>query len=103
MPYYNHKQVFDMQKIQKFQFGCIYSAPKASRTYELTFRDGHHLTFRAKNLKTRDSWEQQAVSTYKADSNGAFEEVFFSDGTRLRSDAARKEPEKARGGTAIAV
>jgi hypothetical protein len=78
-----------MQTIQKFQSGRIYSAPKSTKTFELIERDGHLLTFRVRNTKTRDTWEQKSTSTYKADENGAFEEVFFSEGTRLRSDAVR--------------
>ncbi|MBO4536036.1 MAG: hypothetical protein J5702_02395 [Bacteroidales bacterium] len=74
-----------MQKIQKFQFGCIYCAPKSPKTYELIGRYGHFLTFRVKNPKTRDSWKTQTTSFYKADEAGAFEEVLFSDGVRLRS------------------
>ena len=76
-----------MQKIQKFLLGRIYSAPKSTKTYELIERSGHHLTFRVRNPKTKDSWKQTSTSTYKADLSGAFEEVLFSDGVRLRSDA----------------
>ena len=76
-----------MQKIQKFQSGRIYCAPKSVKTYELLDRSGHHLTFRVRNLKTRDSWKQTSTSTFKADLSGAFEEVLFSDGVRLRSNA----------------
>ena len=74
-----------MQKIQKFQFGCIYAAPKSAKPYELIGRYGHFLTFRVRNPKTRDSWKTQITSFYKADEVGAFEEVLFSDGVRLRS------------------
>ena len=77
-----------MQKIQKFQFGHLYSASKSNKTYELLERSGHHLTFRVRNPKTRDSWKQTSTSTYKADETGAFEEVLFSDGVRLNSLAA---------------
>ncbi len=38
-----------MQKIQKFQFGRLYTAPKSTKTYELLDRSGHHLTFRVWN------------------------------------------------------
>jgi len=79
-----------MQKIQKFQLGRIYSAPKSTKTYELLSRDGHRLVFRVRNPKNRDSWKQLGVSTFKADEIGAFEEILFSDGVRLRSDAFRK-------------
>ena len=79
-----------MQKIQKFQFGHVYVVPKSSKTYELLDRDGHSLVFRVRNPKTRDSWKQLGVSTFKADETGAFEEILFSDGVRLRSDAFRK-------------
>lgn len=85
-----------MQKIQKFQTGRLYAAPKSTKTYELINRDGHLLTFRVRNPKTRDSWKQRATSTYKADENGAFEEVLFLDGVRLRSDAWCTDPKKVR-------
>jgi hypothetical protein len=83
-----------MQKIQKFQFGHIYRAPKSTKTYELLDRSGHHLIFRVRNPKTKDSWKQTSISTYKADQSGAFEEVLFSDGVRLRSDSWLAEPKK---------
>ena len=85
-----------MQKIQKFQFNQIYRAPKSTKTYELLERSGHHLTFRVRNPKTKDSWKQTSTSTYKADLSGAFEEVLFSDGVRLRSDSLRPVRKKAR-------
>lgn len=80
-----------MQKIQKFQFGRLYAAPKSTKTYELIDRNDHFLTFRVRNPKTNDSWKQTSTSTFKADETGAFEEILFSDGVRLRSDAFRKE------------
>ena len=80
-----------MQKIQKFRFGRLYAAQKSTKTYELIDRNGHLLTFRVRNPKTRDSWKQLATSTFKANEIGAFEEVLFSDGTRLRSDALRSD------------
>ena len=83
-----------MQKIQKFHFGRIYAALKSTKTYELIERNGHYLTFRVRNPKTRDSWKQRATSTYKADETGAFEEILFSDGIRLRADSWCSEPEK---------
>ena len=94
-PYYscNHHS-FDMQKIQKFQFGRLYGAPKSTKTYELLNRDGHRLVFRVRNPKTRDSWKMRATSAYKADENGAFEEVLFSDGVRLRSATCCPDPQK---------
>ena len=76
-----------MQTIQKFQPGRLYAASKSTRTYELIDRFGHFLTFRIRNPKTRDSWKTQITSFYKADETGAFEEVLFSDGIRLRADA----------------
>ena len=76
-----------MQKIQKFQFGRLYAAPKSTKTYELIDRNGHSLTLRVRNLKTNDSWKQRATSVFKADQNGAFEEVLLMDGTRIRSDS----------------
>ena len=84
-----------MQKIQKFQFNRIYAAPKSSKTYELIDRNNHFLTFRVRNSKTRDSWKQTATSMYKADQFGAFEEVLFSDGVRLRSDSTLPERRQA--------
>ena len=83
-----------MQKIQKFQFGRLYAAQKSAKTYELISRNGHHLFFRVWNPKTRDSWKLQATSSFKADENGAFEEVLFSDGVRLRSDSWCSESKK---------
>ena len=84
-----------MQKIQKFQFNRIYTAPKTTKTYELINRDGHHLIFRVRNPKTRDSWKQMATSTFKANEIGAFEEVLFSDGVRLRSNVSSPERKNA--------
>ena len=84
-----------MQKIQKFQTGRLYAAPKSTRTYELINRDGHRLVFRVRNPKTNDSWKQLATSTFKADETGAFEEVLFSDGVRLRSNALSPERKNA--------
>lgn len=89
------QKVFDMQKIQKFQTGRLYAAPKSTKTYELIDRNGHILTFRGRNPKTGDSWKQTATSTYKADAFGAFEEVLLSDGTRLRGDMSCPGPKKA--------
>ena len=36
----------DMQKIQKSQFGRLYTASKSTKIYELIDRDNHFLTFR---------------------------------------------------------
>ena len=83
-----------MQKIQKFQFGRLYAAPKSAKTYELINRDGHALTFKVRNPKNKDSWKIRATSTYKADETGAFEEVLFMDGVRLRSDSWCSDPQK---------
>ena len=85
-----------MQKIQKFQFGHIYRAPKSPKTYELLDRSGHHLTFRVRNPKTKDSWKQTSTSTFKADQSGAYEEVLFSDGVRLRSDSLLVDRKKLK-------
>ena len=85
-----------MQKIQKFQFGRLYAAPRSAKTYEFIDRNGHALTFRVRNPKNKDSWKMRATSTYKADENGAFEEVLFSDGGRLRSDIWCSEPKRVR-------
>ena len=74
-----------MQKILKFHPNHIYTAPGSSKTYELIDRNGRILTFRVRNPKTRDSWKQISTSTFKADQNGAFEEILFSDGVRLRA------------------
>ena len=101
-PYYscNHHS-FDMQKIQKFQFGRLYGAPKSTQTYELHNRDGHRLVFRVRNPKNNDSWKQLATSTYQADETGAFEVVLLSDGTRLRGDMPCPGPKKAAQRTPI--
>ena len=85
-----------MQKIQKFQFNRIYAAPRSTKTYELINRDGHRLIFRVRNPKTNDSWKQLATSTFKADEKGAYEEVLFNDGVRLRADVLCAERKKAR-------
>ena len=92
-----------MKTIQKFQLGSLYSAPKSAKTYEILERNGHLLTFRIRSPKTRDSWKERAASTYKADASGAFEEVLFSDGVRLRSDSRCPEPAAARPTAALAV
>jgi hypothetical protein len=84
-----------MQKIKKFQLTQVYTAPKSVKLYELVERNGHFLTFRVRNPKTRDSWKQTATSSYKADAIGAFEEVLLSDGTRLRGDMPCPGPKKA--------
>ena len=78
-----------MQTIQNFKSGRLYSASKSTKTYELIDRFDHFLTFRIRNPKTRDSWTTQITSFYKADEAGAFEEVLFSDGVRLRADAVQ--------------
>ena len=75
-----------MQKIQKFQLNQSYSAPKSKNTFELIQRNGHYLTFRVSRPKDRSSYKISATSFYKADQNGAFEEVLLQDGTRIRSD-----------------
>ena len=85
-----------MQKIQKFQSGRLYAAPKSTRTYELINRDGHRLVFRVRNPKNNDSWKQLATSTFQADETGAFETVLFLDGIRLRADAWCSDPKKVR-------
>jgi hypothetical protein len=85
-----------MQKIQKFQFNRIYAVPKSTKTYELINRDGHHLIFRVRNPKTNDSWKQLGTSTFKADQTGAFEEILFKDGVRLRADVLSQERKIAR-------
>ena len=86
-----------MEKIQKFSFGRLYAAPRSTKIYELIDRNGHDLTFRVRNPRTDDSWKQRAVSAYKADAAGAFEEVLFMDGVRLRSDAWCPDPRKVEG------
>ena len=85
-----------MQKIQKFQSGRLYAASKSTKTYELINRDGHRLVFRVRNPKTRDTWKQLATSTFKADASGAFEEIIFQDGIRLRADVWCSDPKKVR-------
>ena len=77
-----------MQKIQKFQFGRIYSASNSKKTFELIDRNGHQLIFRVRRPKDRDSNKALATSTFKADQNGAYEEVLLQDGTRIRSDSS---------------
>ena len=52
-----------MQKIQKFQLGRIYSAPKSTKTYELIERSGHHLTFRPPHLPCPESQNQRFLET----------------------------------------
>lgn len=74
-----------MQKIQKFQISQIYYAPKSENSFELIERNGHHLTFRVRKPKDRTTYKTTAVSTYKADQAGAFEEVLLMDGTRIQS------------------
>ena len=76
-----------MQKIQKFQPALIYSAPKSKNTFELIERNGHYLIFRVRKPKDRTSYKVSATSVYKADKNGAFEEVLLLDGTRVRSNS----------------
>lgn len=76
-----------MQKIQKFQPALIYSAPKSKNTFELIERNGHYLIFRVRKPKDRTSYKVSATSVYKADQNGAFEEVLLLDGTRVRSNS----------------
>ena len=76
-----------MQKIQKFQPSLIYSAPKSKNTFELIERNGHYLIFRVRNPKNRISYKISATSFFKADRNGAFEEILLMDGTRIRSDS----------------
>lgn len=76
-----------MQKIQKFQLSHIYSTPNSKNSFELIERNGHHLTFRVRKPKDRTTYKITAVSTYKADQTGAFEEVLLMDGTRIRSDS----------------
>lgn len=76
-----------MQKIQKFQFNQTYSAPNSKKTFELIDRNGHYLIFLVRKLKDRTSYKISATSVFKADQNGAFEEVLLTDGTRIRSDS----------------
>jgi len=49
-----------MQKIQKFQFGHIYRAPKSTKTYELLDRSGHQ-TFPAPSKKSCSLTESASV------------------------------------------
>lgn len=76
-----------MQKIQKFQPSKIYSAPKSKTTYELLDRAGHYLVFLVRKPKDRTTCKITATSVFRADQNGAFEEVLLQDGTRIRSDS----------------
>ena len=77
-----------MQKIQKFQPGRLYAGTNSKKSFELIERNGHHLTFRVRNPKDRTSYKTTATSLYKADQNGAFEEVLLMDGTRIQSGSA---------------
>lgn len=85
-----------MQKIQKFQFGRLYVAPKSTKTYELLDRDGHRLVFRVRKPKDRTTDKIIGISTYKADEKGAFEEILFSNGVRLRSDSLLVDRKKLK-------
>ncbi|MCR5710467.1 MAG: hypothetical protein K6G79_08300 [Bacteroidales bacterium] len=76
-----------MQKIQKFQLHQTYSAPKSKKTFELIQRNSHYLIFQVRNPKDRISYKISATSVYKADENGAYEEILLQDGTRIRSDS----------------
>lgn len=76
-----------MQKIQKFQPAQLYCAPKSKNSFELIERSGHHLIFLVRRPKDRISYKITATSVFKADQNGAFEEVLLQDGTRIRSDS----------------
>jgi hypothetical protein len=76
-----------MQKIQKFQPSKIYSAPKSKNTFELLDRTGHYLVFLVRKPKDRTTYKITATSFFRADQNGAFEEVLLQDGTRIRSDS----------------
>lgn len=76
-----------MQKIQKFQPSLIYSAPKSKNTFELIERNGHYLIFRVRKPKDHTSYKISATSFFKADRNGAFEEILLMDGIRIRSDS----------------
>ena len=77
-----------MQKIQKFQFSRIYSALNSQKTFELIERNGHQLTFRVRKPKDRTTSKTTAISCYRADQTGAFEEVLLMDGTRINSGSA---------------
>lgn len=76
-----------MQKIQKFQLYKIYSASKSKNTFELIERNGHYLIFLVRHPKDRTSYKISATSVFKADQNGAYEEILLQDGTRIRSDS----------------
>ena len=77
-----------MQKIQKFQLSQIYSALNSKKTFELIERNGRHLTFRVRKPKERTTSKTTAISFYRADQTGAFEEVLLLDGTRINSGSA---------------
>ena len=77
-----------MQKILKFQLSQIYFASNSKKSFELIERNGHHLTFRVRKPKERTTYKTTAISSYKADETGAFEEVILMDGTRIRSGSA---------------
>lgn len=75
-----------MQTIKKFKPERLYSTLSNNNWYELINRDGMHLTFRVRKAGTKDTWTQEADSTFKADGNGAFESVRFTDGTVINAN-----------------
>ena len=52
-----------MQKIRKFHPGRLYSSSTVNNFnwYELTNRDGKHLTFRVRKAGTKDTWTQETA------------------------------------------
>lgn len=75
-----------MQTIKKFKPERLYSTLSNNNWYELINRDGKHLTFRVRRAGTKDTWTQGADSTFKADGDGAYESVRFTDGTVVNAD-----------------
>lgn len=75
-----------MKKIQKFRPERLYSTVTNNNWYELISRNGSHLTFRVRKAGTSNTWTQEGDSTFKADANGAFETVRFTDGTIINSN-----------------
>ena len=80
-----------MQTIKKFHPNTIYSSSSSKNTFQLLERSGHHLIFKVWKPKDRFSYKISALSTYKADEKGAFEEILLMDGSRVRSDYPAKK------------
>jgi hypothetical protein len=87
--YYNMVETIfrAMRTISKFKPGFIYTSPTSKNLHELHSRNGHELIFKVRPKGERTGqWKMSAISSFKADADGAFESVLLSDGTRLRAD-----------------